>query len=91
MALEPGGNTGEDDDRNAVAQPRSVTCSPNHIRNMVPVTSVDTVVNRNMKPGSGPVRAGLKSDRQCQALEQRQANGTVAGVLGDFRRPASPL
>ena len=32
--------------------PRSVICSPSHIRNMVPVTSVITVVMRNMRPGS---------------------------------------
>ena len=33
-------------------RPRSVICSPSHIRNMVPVTSVTTVVNRNSRPGS---------------------------------------
>ena len=33
-------------------KPRSVTCSPSHIRNMVPVTSVTTVVKRNIRPGS---------------------------------------
>ena len=32
--------------------PRSVICSPSHIRNIVPVTSVTTVVKRNIRPGS---------------------------------------
>ena len=30
--------------------PRSVICSPSHIRNMVPVTSVTTAVNRTRSP-----------------------------------------
>ena len=33
-------------------RPRSVTCSPSHIRNIVPVTNVVTVVNLNNSPGS---------------------------------------
>ncbi len=33
-------------------RPRSVICSPSHMRNMVPVTSVVTVVMRNISPGS---------------------------------------
>ena len=32
--------------------PRSVICSPNHIKNIVPLTNVTTAVNLNMKPGS---------------------------------------
>jgi hypothetical protein len=32
--------------------PRSVICSPSHMRKSVPVVSVITVVMRNMKPGS---------------------------------------
>ncbi len=32
--------------------PRSVICSPSHMRNMVPVISVITVVMRNARPGS---------------------------------------
>jgi hypothetical protein len=32
--------------------PRSVICSPSHIRNMVPVTRVTTVVKRKASPGS---------------------------------------
>ena len=32
--------------------PRSVICSPSHMMNMVPVTSVTTVVKRNTRPGS---------------------------------------
>ncbi|MNY64265.1 hypothetical protein D3C86_2013470 [compost metagenome] len=33
-------------------RPRSVICSPSHIRNIVPVTSVITAVARNIRPGS---------------------------------------
>ena len=32
--------------------PRAVICSPSHIRNMVPPTSVATVVRRKNTPGS---------------------------------------
>ncbi len=32
--------------------PRDVTCSPSHIRNMVPPVSVITVEMRKKKPGS---------------------------------------
>ncbi len=32
--------------------PRSVICSPSHMRNIVPVMSVTTVVKRKPKPGS---------------------------------------
>ena len=31
--------------------PRSVICSPSHIRNIVPVTKVTTVLSSNIKPG----------------------------------------
>ena len=31
--------------------PLSVICSPNHIRNIVPVTSVTQAVNRKLNPG----------------------------------------
>jgi len=33
--------------------PRSVTCSPSHMRNMVPVTNVTVVVNTKPGPGFG--------------------------------------
>ena len=33
-------------------KPRSVTCSPNHIKNIVPVTKVTTEVKRKIVPGS---------------------------------------
>jgi hypothetical protein len=58
-------DTGKNDDRNSVAQPRSVICSPSHIRNIVPVTSVVTVTNRNIIPGSAPAR--LRLERNCNA------------------------
>ena len=32
--------------------PRSVICSPSHIKNIVPVNKVETVVKRNKNPGS---------------------------------------
>ena len=32
--------------------PRAVICSPSHIKNTVPPTSVMAVVTRNIKPGS---------------------------------------
>jgi hypothetical protein len=32
--------------------PRSVTCSPSHIRNSVPVTRVTAAVNTNWNPGT---------------------------------------
>ena len=32
--------------------PRSVICSPSHIRNIVPATSVTTVTNMNIGPGA---------------------------------------
>ena len=33
-------------------RPRSVICSPSHIRNIVPVTSVIAVMSRNDNPGA---------------------------------------
>ena len=33
-------------------RPRSVICSPSHIRNIVPVTSVTAETTRNITPGS---------------------------------------
>ena len=33
-------------------RPRSVICSPSHIRNIVPVTRLTAQVKRNMKPGA---------------------------------------
>ncbi len=32
--------------------PRSVICSPSHIRNIVPVTNEVTQTKRNIRPGS---------------------------------------
>ena len=67
-------NTREDDDRNTVAQPRSVICSPSHIRNIVPVTSVETVTNRNMNRDPAPALLRLKRNRDTQPLEQGRAS-----------------
>jgi hypothetical protein len=69
-------------------RPRSVICSPSHIRNMVPVTSVVTQVTRNIMPGSMH-QAGLRFERDgdAEALHQGQADRAVAGVLGDLAAP----
>ena len=40
-------------------RPRSVICSPSHIRNIVPVSKEIVVVIRNMKPGSSTRPAWL--------------------------------
>jgi len=47
-----GDDAGEYDQRNAVAMPREVICSPSHIRNMVPPVSVIAVERRKNSPGS---------------------------------------
>jgi hypothetical protein len=55
-------------------KPRSVICSPSHIRNMVPVRRVKTVTKRNIRPGSSTRPAcDSKSDSNSQPLKQRQA------------------
>ena len=52
--------------------PRSVTCSPSHIRNTVPVTSVTIAVST--KPGPGLMTRALPAiDWPCRALEMPKA------------------
>ena len=41
--------------------PRAVICSPSHIRNMVPPTSVATVVRRKNRPGSSTTAGPRRS------------------------------
>ena len=52
--------------------PRSVICSPSHIRNIVPVTSVATVTKRNMSPARGPRQPVLPARSRCPGMEQRE-------------------
>ena len=54
-------------------RPRSVICSPSHIRNIVPVTSVTAVTMRNERPGVEH-EAGLRlqRDRDAERLEERE-------------------
>ena len=64
-------------------RPRSVICSPSHIRNMVPVTSVVTVVMRNIRPGLEH-QAGLRleRDRDAGRLEQREEHACRSACTG---------
>ena len=66
-------------------RPRSVICSPSHIRNIVPVDQLTTAVMRKPKPGSitRPGRA-FQRDRDAERLEERQAQRAVARVLRDL-------
>ena len=69
--------------------PRAVICSPSHIRNMVPPTSVTTVEMRKNQPGSittGPDCAAraLEAEGDAVGLERGQHHGQVAGVLVDL-------
>ena len=57
-------------------RPRSVICSPSHIRNMVPVTSVVTAVMRNMSPGSS-TRPGCDSSAIEMPVAWNSARNTV--------------
>ena len=41
--------------------PREVICSPSHMRNIVPPTSVTTVVKRKNQPGSVAMPPALSS------------------------------
>ncbi len=53
--------------------PRSVICSPSHIRNIVPVTSVTAEMKRNVMPGSmHQARLRLERDRNAERLEERE-------------------
>ena len=71
--------------------PRSVICSPSHIMNSAPVTSVDD--GDDVEGDAGRERQPLRRQRagEGRALDQRDEQGAVAGVLGDLcARPASP-
>ena len=64
--------------------PRAVICSPSHIRNMVPPSSVMTVEMRKNMPGSAtmPVPA-FEADRNAVGLQRAKQHGAVARVLVD--------
>ena len=63
--------------------PRSVICSPSHIKNIVPVTNVITVVSRNMGPGSNhQSRLRLQCNGYTIALYQRQPQRPIASDIG---------
>ena len=64
--------------------PRAVICSPSHIRNMVPPTSVMTAEMRKNMPGSVtmPLPPSRPTDNAV-GLHQRQDHRAVARVLVD--------
>ena len=57
-------------------KPRSVICSPNHIKNIVPVTKVITVFKRNTKLGS-ITKPGCASNAIAIPRAWNVANTTV--------------
>ena len=58
-------------------RPRSVICSPSHIRNIVPVTSVTAVTTR--KPGPGcSTRPGCASSAMAMPSAWKNASPSVA-------------
>ena len=60
-------------------------CSPSHIRNIVPVTSVTAVMKRNIRPGvDHQALLRLQRDRDAERLEDREDHVAVARVLGDL-------
>jgi hypothetical protein len=64
--------------------PRAVICSPSHIRNIVPPTSVITVEIRKNQPGSATIPLPLSSPTEMPVgLKRRQKDGAVARVLVD--------
>ena len=58
-------------------RPRSVICSPSHIRNIVPVTSVVAVISRNASPGSS-TRPGCASSATEMPSAWKNASPSVA-------------
>ncbi len=64
--------------------PRSVICSPSHIRNIVPVTSVIAAVSTKPVPGIQDDALRLQRARGRDGLERRQHDRGVARVLRDL-------
>ena len=72
-------------------RPRSVICSPSHIRNMVPVTRETTVVKRNIMPGSITRLACVSSAIEIDsAWKVASASVNQRVYLVMIRRPDSP-
>jgi hypothetical protein len=63
--------------------PRAVICSPSHIRNMVPPTSVMTVEIRKNQPGSVTMLLPIPDRPKCRRPARCQQHRAVAGVLVD--------
>ena len=66
--------------------PRAVICSPSHIRNMVPPTSVITQDRRKNMPGivhrgAEDAAHALQPDGDAPGLEHRDQHRQVAGIL----------
>ena len=72
--------------------PRSVICSPSHIRNIVPVTSVTAETRRNVMPGSS-TRPGLRLQRRrdANAWKNDSAERRIARVLRDLPLAGLPF
>jgi hypothetical protein len=89
---QSGGDPGEDDDRDAVAQAAlghllaqpHQEHSPGHQRHH----GGDAEHQSRVDHQSG---LGLERDRDARRLEQREEDGTVAGVLRDLALPRLPL
>ena len=77
--------------------PRSVICSPSHMRKMVPAVSVMMVMSRKLQPGmmttGAPVGLAMlsKTNGDAKALDKRDQHGAVAGVLGDLLASGRPI
>ena len=72
--------------------PRAVICSPIHIRNMVPPTSVMTQEKRKNQPGidhrgAEAAAHALEPDGDAVGLEHRDQHREVAGVLVELLAP----
>ena len=66
-------------------RPRSVICSPSHIRNIVPVTSVIAVIDPEREARvEHEARLRLERDRDAERLEEREPERRVARVLRDL-------
>ncbi len=57
-------------------RPRSVICSPSHIRNMVPATRLTTAVRRKPKPGA-MTRPGEPSSARAMPSDWNRARPSV--------------
>ena len=85
-----GGDTGENDDRDAVAQtPLGDLLAQPH-QEHGPGDQRHDGGQAEHEAGSLTRLAGPPARRRCRAPEKRQADGAVARVLRDLAAPASP-